>query len=237
MKLTKKAAALLLAASLAVSVCATPVFADDTGTTTTPPLNMGSHEVSGQLVGNSLSASWNTKVLYKVTEHYTWSVPTTIDFGVNAGVDNTSTVDANLDGDKDGKKAEKDSTGTTWKGTAPKVCVKENVIGVGKNLQITVDTKGASIATFKNNKFYVVASGTSGTSEELYFTITKPAKGSANETVLGTANNEVIRVPSGTNTADQELVFKLETAANTAGNAAEKAGDYEGHVVFFSQLV
>lgn len=233
--MTKKAAALLLAASLAVSVCATPVFADG-GTATTPP-NMGSHEVSGQLVGNSLSASWNTKVLYKVTEHYTWSVPTTIDFGVNAGVDNTSTVEANLDGSKTGATAERDNTDNKWKGSAPKVCVKENVIGVGKNLQITVDTKGASIATFKNNKFYVVASGTSGTSEELYFTITKPAKGSANETVLGTANNEVIRVPSGTNTADQELVFKLETAANTAGNAAEKAGDYEGHVVFFSQLV
>lgn len=221
----KKAAALLLAASLAVSVCATPVFATE---------NMGSQTVSGQLVGHSLSASWNTKVLYKVTEHYTWSVPATIDFGENAGVGNTSTVEANLDGSKTGKKADADHQ---WKGSAPKVCVKENVIGVGKNLQITVDTKGASIATFKNDKFYVVASGTSGTSEELYFTITKPAKGSANETVLGTANNEVIRVPSGTNTADQELVFKLETAANTAGNVAEKAGDYEGHVVFFSQLV
>ena len=36
MKLTKKAAALLLAASLAVSVCATPVFADGGITPATP---------------------------------------------------------------------------------------------------------------------------------------------------------------------------------------------------------
>ena len=230
MKLTKKAAALLLAASLAVSVCAMPVFAEDGGGATTPePPKMGSQEVNGKLVGTSLSGSGDTKVLYKVTEHYTWSLPTTIDFGVDAGPQSkTRIVEANL-GTGNGTVA-----GAT-NGTAPKVMVTENVIGVGKELQITVDTKNHSIATFdQTGGFYVEASGTSGTVEKLYFTITKPAAttgGTAAE--LTKADNVVLSVASGTNIADQELVFTLTTTSKTA----EMAGDYEGHVVFFSELV
>lgn len=219
MKLTKKAAALLLAASLAVSVCAMPVFADE---------NMGSQEVNGKLVGTSLSGSGDTKVLYKVTEHYTWSLPTTIDFGKDAGPESkTRIVEANL-GTGNGTVA-----GAT-NGTAPKVMVTENVIGVGKKLQITVDTENHSHATFdQTGGFYVEASGTSGTVEKLYFTITKPAATGGTEKKLTKTDNEVMSVPSGTNTDDQELVFTLTTTSKTA----EMAGDYEGHVVFFSELV
>lgn len=72
--MTKKAAALLLAASLAVSVCATPVFA--TGTHGT--------EVSGN--ASTPNTKSETTVEYKVTEGYTWAIPATIDFGSNAGV-------------------------------------------------------------------------------------------------------------------------------------------------------
>lgn len=227
MKLTKNAAALLLAASLAVSVCATPVFA--TGAGTTP--GMGSLPVTGNLP----SGAWvgHTTVLYKVTESYQWSVPATIDFGENAGVGNTSTVDANLDGNKDGKKAEKDSEGTTWKGTAPKVCVTKNVIGVGKNLKIAVDTGDHSATSFETDKFYVE---TADTKEKLYFTITKPATATGDpEVKLTKTENKVLSVPSGTNTADQELVFELKTAEGD--NVAEKAGTYEGVVAFYSSIV
>ena len=229
MKLTKKAAALLLAASLTVSVCAMPVFADDP--------NMGSYEVNGQVAGNKLIGTYNTQVLYKVTESYTWTVPVTIDFGENAGVNNTSTVEAKLDGNQKGTKAEKD--GTEWKGTAPKVCVTKNIIGVNKNLQITIDTTtGGSYDD--TDGFFVEAPETTKPGvtptkyEKLYFTITKPATATGGtEVKLSKTENKVLRVPSGTNTDEQELVFKLKTTSKSA----EMAGTYEGHVVFYSEIV
>ena len=223
--MTKKAAALLLAASLAVSVCATPVFAADH--------NMGSQTVnsSTNVPGGALVGVGNTDVFYKVTESYTWTVPATIDFGENAGVGNTSTVNATLGKDELGKMAVKDSTDNKWKGTAPKIMVTKNVIGVGKNLKIAVSPDWFDT----NGEFYVE---TPDTYEKLYFTITKPAATGGTGTKLTETENEVLSVPSGTNTAGQELVFTLNTTPNnTAGNAAEMAGSYEGHVVFYSSIV
>ena len=219
MKLTKKAAALLLAASLAVSVCATPVFAEDAGTT---PPKMGStsidktDEVGGVGTGN-------TNVYYKVTESYQWSVPATIDFGENAGANNTSTVNATLGKNDTGEKADADNQ---WKGSAPKIVVSKNVIGIGKKLQITVNTN-----YYDNGEFYVL----SGASEKLFYTVTKlDATGDTGE-VLSKTNTNVLSVPSGTDTAEQKLEFKLETAKGT--NVSEKAGKYEGVVVFESRIV
>lgn len=222
MKLTKKAAALLLAASLAVSVCATPVFA--TG------YNMGSGTVNGSanVPGGALVGNYDTKVYYKVTEKYTWSVPATIDFGEDAGPQSqTRTVEANL-GTGNGTAA-----GTT-NGTAPKVMVTKNVIGPGKNLQITIDTDYTD-----GGKFYVetpkmTKDGASQTEfEKLYYTITKPATAGGNKEELTTGKNEVLRVPSGKDTDEQELVFTLTTTSKNA----EQAGTYNGHVFFHSQLV
>lgn len=220
MKLTKKAAALLLAASLAVSVCAMPVFATDP--------NMGSNPVNSNNAIAGITTG-DTQIRYKVTESYQWSVPATIDFGVNAGENNTSTVNATLDKDKPGTKADNDGTGK-WKGTAPRIVVSKNVIGVGKKLQITVDTEGHTATSYENGKFYVEPAGTN---ERLYFTITKPAATGGTEQELTGTDNEVLRVPSGTNTANQELVFTLTTTSETA----EKAGDYEGYVAFSSKIV
>ena len=220
MKLTKKAAALLLAASLAVSVCATPVFAADP--------NMGSNPVNSNNAIAGITTG-DTQIRYKVTESYMWSVPATIDFGVNAGENNTSTVNATLDKDKPGTKADNDGTGK-WKGTAPRIVVSKNVIGVGKKLQITVDTEGHTATSYENGEFYVEPAGTN---ERLYFTITKPAATGGTEQELTGTDNEVLRVPSGTNTANQELVFTLTTTSETA----EKAGDYEGYVAFSSKIV
>lgn len=220
MKLTKKAASLLLAAALAVSVCATPVFAADP--------NMGSNPVNSNNAIAGITTG-DTQIRYKVTESYMWSVPATIDFGVNAGENNTSTVNATLDKDKPGTKADNDGTGK-WKGTAPRIVVSKNVIGVGKKLQITVDTEGHTATSYENGKFYVEPAGTN---ERLYFTITKPAATGGTEQELTGTDNEVLRVPSGTNTANQELVFTLTTTSETA----EKAGDYEGYVAFSSKIV
>lgn len=222
MKLTKKAAALLLAASLAVSVCAMPVFATE---------NMGSTPAKF-LAG---IGTGDTKVIYKVTESYAWSIPATIDFGENAGANNTSTVNATLDENKPGEKAKQDTTDKKWKGTAPKVVVSKNVIGIGKRLQITFNT---TYLDKDNGKFYVLASETTKTgdaqaeTQKLYFKIQKNDK---DKTELTQKNNEVLSVDSGTDTAAQELVFTLTTA--DGDNAAEKAGDYEGHVVFNSKIV
>ena len=220
MKLTKKAASLLLAAALAVSVCATPVFAADP--------NMGSNPVNSNNAIAGITTG-DTQIRYKVTESYMWSVPATIDFGVNAGENNTSTVNATLDKDKPGTKADNDGTGK-WKGTAPRIVVSKNVIGVGKKLQITVDTEGHTATSYENGKFYVEPAGTN---ERLYFTITKPAATGGTEQELTGTDNEVLRVPSGTNTANQELVFTLTTTSETA----EKAGDYECYVAFSSKIV
>lgn len=227
MKLTKKAAALLLAASLAVSVCATPVFATGTTPPEMGPLNVDGTSPFGIGVGH-------TTVLYKVTESYSWSVPTTIDFGENAGVGNTSTVEANLSGSKaKGDKAQQEAEGKAWKGTAPRVEVIKNVIGVGKSLQITVDVGKNNGTTYKDGKFYVAVTGTN---EELYFDIYKPTAG-GNRANLSDDKYEVLKVPSGTDTSSQDLVFTLNTADNTAGNVAEKAGEYKGYVVFSSKIV
>lgn len=221
MKLMKKAAALLLAAALAVSVCATPVFATE---------NMGSMPAKF-LAG---IGTGDTKVIYKVTESYAWSIPATIDFGENAGANNTSTVNATLKENGPGKKADNNGTGK-WEGAAPKVVVSKNVIGIGKRLQITFNT---TYLDKDNGKFYVLASETTKTgdaqaeTQKLYFKIQKNDK---DKTELTQKNNEVLSVDSGTDTAAQELVFTLTTA--DGDNAAEKAGDYEGHVVFNSQIV
>lgn len=221
MKLTKKAAALLLAASLAVSVCATPVFAAEGGTT---PPDMGSQKRDNtKTLGNSGIVNGTTNVYYNVTESYAWSIPATIDFGENAGANNTSIVNATLDEDGPGEKADADNK---WKGTAPKVVVSKNVIGIGKKLQIIVSTD-----YYDNDEFYVL----SGKSEKLHYAITKLTPAGATGEKLTKDKNEVLSVDSGTDTAYQALEFKLTTAKGD--NVSEKAGNYTGVVVFQSKVV
>lgn len=235
MKLTKKAAALLLAASLAVSVCATPVFAAEGGGTGT--LVKGSNAVNGSPTNAGLVGTGQTKVVYKVTESYTWTVPATIDFGENDGVNQHPKVTTNVEQDENLTQTGTAASSTnSWAGTAPKIMVTKNVIGPGKNLRIYVDTN----YTDTNGKFYVetpkmTKDGPSPTEHErLYYTITKPAAtGSVTGEELTTGKNDVLKVPSGTDTAEQELVFTLTTTSKTA----EQAGTYVGHVVFHSQLV
>lgn len=214
MKLTKKAAALLLAASLAVSVCATPVFATDP--------NMGSQN------GATAGTGTDTQVLYKVTKRYAWTIPATIDFGENAGVNNTSTVDANLAGTEEGKKADKDSTGTTWKGTAPKVCVTENVIGTGETLKIQLKAKDDTEFKVKNDKSTELTYKVKTTAETINGIATADYA-SKNVEATGT---DILELAAGKNTGDVALKFVLTTATTKA----EIAGDYKDTVTFTARI-
>lgn len=208
MKLTKKAAALLLAAALAVSVCATPVFATDPSIT-----------------GSETKTTADTNVTYTVDSKYTWSIPAKIDFGANAGIKKTRTVKANAAENVAGTKA----TDTT-DGTAPKVYVTENIIAPEKALKISIDTASS---TFDNgNGFWVGVQGRTLT-EKLYFEIAKPAEGSNPKKVLTSGDSEVLSVSSGTKTGEQALVLTLKT---TTKDAAEKAGEYTGSIAFKSEV-
>lgn len=208
MKLTKKAAALLLAASLAVSVCATPVFATDPS-----------------IMGSETKTTADTNVTYTVDSKYTWSIPAKIDFGANAGIKKTRTVKANTAENTASTKA----TDTT-DGTAPMVCVTENIIGPEKALKISIDTASS---TFDNGDGFWVGVQGKKLTEKLYFKIAKPAEGSNPEKELTSGDSEVLSVPSGTKMGEQALVLTLKT---TTTDAAEKAGEYTGSIAFKSEV-
>lgn len=209
--MTKKAAALLLAASLAVSVCATPVFA-------TEP-NRGSKD------GNTTSGgATTTDVIYKVKDEFTWTVPATIDFGESAGPEGkTRIVDAKLD-TGDGTAATNSTTGGT-NGTAPKVLVTKNVIDPANKLYISLSAGTATAFEVTHTTLNTVKLG--------YTVKAKNAKvglGAATTTEedVPASGKEILVVPAGTNTGEVELVFTLTTTSDSA----EKSGDYKGTVTF-----
>lgn len=214
--MTKKAAALLLAASLAVSVCATPVFAADL-----------KHSNGGYGDDKDNFAPNSTNVTYNVDCSYTWSIPTDIKFGSNAGVGATRTVYATQNEDTASVDAK-----TGVEGIAPKVCVTKNVIAHGKKLNIIANPT-SSRTDLATHKFCVQ---TEDGKVMLYYAVFKYANGSAG-TEVTIDNNNVLTVPSGTNTAEQQLMFTLTTADNNATNdAAEEAGEYKGWVSFTASI-
>ena len=215
MKLTKKAAALLLAASLAVSVCATPVFAD-----TVTGSNEGSNEPG--------KTSANTEVTYKVDCSYTWSIPKKIDFGDNAGTGQTRIVEA-INEDQNAENKPAPGNGDAGKGNVPKVCVTKNIINSDKELHISIDTSSTSGTSYDSdtNQFYVTT--TDASADKLEVQITFPS----GATAWNPVTDPVLTVASGTNAGEQGLKFTLFTT----GGGAEAAGIYSGKIVFKSELV
>lgn len=205
----KKAAALLLAASLAVSVCAMPVFAKGPSTTVNE---------------KDAKKEATTDVTYMVDTKYTWTIPATIDFGSNAGIKKTRTVKANTAANVASTKA----TDTT-DGTAPMVCVTENIIELEKALKISIDTASSTFEA--GNGFWVGVHGDTAI-EKLYFEIAKPAEGSNPKKVLTSGDSEVLSVPSGTKKGEQALVLTLKTT----NGEVEKAGEYTGTIAFKSEV-
>lgn len=190
--MTKKAAALLLAASLAVSVCAMPVFA--TGTS---------------LPGSKTAGPSTTEVKYEVTESYEWTVPALIDFGSDAGPDAKRVVNTTLD--KDGTNTP--STGTN--GTAPKVIVSKNVITDGKSLKITLAPATPSTGfTVKNAQNVELTYAVTLTDTTIGATTATPNKS------ITTSDAEIMKVPAGTNTAEAKLKFELSTQTGVAAEKA-----------------
>ena len=95
--------------------------------------------------------------------------------------------------------------------TGNKVNVLENVIPEGKYLNISVKGSGANDAFTVNN----------GGSEVLNYDV------SDDNGAVG-VNGNVLSVPAGTNTATQNMGFKL----NTTKKSAEVAGQYNGRVIY-----
>lgn len=195
--MTKKAASLLLAASLAVSVCAMPVFATDTS-----------------LSGSKTAGPSTTQVKYEVTEAYEWTVPALIDFGENAGPGAKRVVNTTLE--KNG--ANTPSTGTN--GTAPKVIVTKNVITDGKSLKITLAPATPSTDfTVKNEQnvelTYAVTLTKTKIGTDIKDNLTTP---------IEKTGTQILEVKAGTNTAEAELKFELSTTSDTSEKAGSYTG-------------
>ena len=208
--MTKKAAALLLAASLAVSVCATPVFAADT-----PPATHGGtvQETTGETIGaaeinNAKQAC--TKLTYEVTEGYNWSIPADINFGNDKGVNQ--------------EVAPEGTPKTT-------VAVSKCKIRNGKTLHIDIKGNGggdATIASGSDGEFKIK----SGENETLEYDV-KIGDSDATINTPVTSGTDVLTLAAGNETLTKYLSFTLKTAT---GATAEKAGSYHGYAIFTAQL-
>lgn len=131
--------------------------------------------------------SKTTTLNYEVPSRYDWMIHSTIDFGADAGTNQT--VDRN----------------------GNQVKVLKNVIPEGKFLNISVKGSGANDAFTVDN----------GGSEVLNYDV------SDDNGAVG-VNGNVLSVPAGTNTATQNMGFKL----NTTKKSAEVTGQYNGHVIY-----
>ena len=131
--------------------------------------------------------SKTTTLNYEVSSRYDWMIHSTIDFGADAGTNQT--VDRN----------------------GNQVKVLKNVIPEGKFLNISVKGSGANDAFTVDN----------GGSEVLNYDV------SDDNGAVG-VNENVLSVPAGTNTAVQNMNFKL----NTKKGSSEVAGVYNGRVIY-----
>ena len=105
--------------------------------------------------------------------------------------------------------------GKTVDRTGNQVKVLKNVIPEGKYLNISVKGSGANDAFTVDN----------GGSEVLNYDV------SDDNGAVG-VNGNVLSVPAGTNTATQNMNFKL----NTKKGSAEVAGNYNGHVIYNAEV-
>ena len=169
---------MLLAASLAVSMCATPVFAADT-----PPINNGLHvqDTTGENVDTvTVGKQACTQLKYNVTEGYNWSIPANIDFGANNGVTNANktgqgNVTVNNCKIKNGYTLKITITGNDGQygmGTEHKFKVK-TVDGAELPYEVDVKKNGAATTTsvMEGNEVLELAAGKNHAESELTFTL------------------------------------------------------------------
>lgn len=213
--MTKKAAALLLAASLAVSVCATPVFAASHGT-----------EVEGTDV--EMNTTSQTTVTYTVSEGYKWAIPSAIDFGDNAGLSKKRTVVA--DQDKDGNY---EAASESRDGTSGNVYVTGCKLKPGTKLTISISNTTTDYEP-NNNKGFFVKTTNGSNKAKLYYEIYKEKVVSpATPTPANKLDNtsRILELKAGKDADKQDLTFILTTGAE-----GEIAGEYTGTVAFEAKV-
>lgn len=217
--MTKKAAALLLAASLAISVCAMPVLAAD------PSIEKDQDD----------TAKPESEVVYNVTGGYKWSIPATINFGSDAKIQenkngNTRVVNAT----EDANKASEEATDTK-NGTAPAIHVSSNVIKYGQTLKISISDASANsyFEEGANKGFFITSGGKADKGQKLYYTIQKTVTGGT-ATPVTALETSILEVKAGTPTGKQDLTFTLNTAN---GGTAEMEGNYKGTLSFTAELI
>lgn len=221
--MTKKAAALLLAASLAVSVCATPVFADGGTTPATP----NTHEEIKK--DDTTESSSSTTVEYKVTEGYTWAIPAKIDFGENAGFNKKRTVFASEEKNGNYSAANENNDGKSGN-----VYVTGCRLKPGTKLTISISSTTTDYEP-NDNKGFFVKTNNGSKKAKLYYEIYKEKVVSpATPTPANKLDNtsQILELKAGKDAYKQDLTFILTTGAE-----GEIAGDYKGTVAFEAKVI
>lgn len=148
---------------------------------------------------------------YSVTEGYTWSIPSDIEFGNDKGV-NQEVVPTN-------------SPKTT-------VTVSNCKIKNGKTLHIDMKGNGGGDVQVGNgNGEFKIKSDEE---EELEYVV-KIGDTETNITKPVNSGDDVLTLEAGKAALTKYLIFKLKTA-RTAENVSEKAGSYHGYAIFTAQL-
>lgn len=198
MRLTKKAAALLVAATMIVSMGATPAFATQDSSFVNPTNIQTDSGTSVTAYGTAQSGY--TKLTYEVTSGYTWSIPADVTFNNSNGVD-------------------QDTTGTTSKAT-----VKVSNCKLPKGYTLNVTVKGDGTATSTGTTAANAFSIKSGEGQVLDYEIKKGSESDAvaiNGNVLsvgaGTASSETTL--SFTLKTKNTTVGAAEVAGNYTGYA------------------
>ena len=220
--MTKKAATLLLAASLAVSVCATPVFADGGTTPATPNTH---EEIKKE---DTTESSSSTTVEYKVTEGYTWAIPAKIDFGENAGFNKKRTVFASEE-----KNGNYSAANENTDGKSGNVYVTGCRLKPGTKLTISISSTTTDYEP-NDNKGFFVKTNNGSKKAKLYYEIYKEKVVSpATPTPANKLDNtsQILELKAGKDADKQDLTFILTTGAE-----GEIAGVYKGTVAFEAKV-
>lgn len=226
----KKTVAVALATAMLASVAAVPAFAESNKITVKANDTGYDQYLDGATEANNTANSFNTasntskgttEVVYKVTETYTWSIPKTIDFGADAGVNKSVIV---LSEDKTAQNSNESDKIYRTKNDDSVVKVTKNVIP--ENMTLTIKVSGENYD--KTGSTYRVKAENSST--YLNYTIKKSEETSAQAL---TNNGTVLEVTSGIDEGSQALVFTLTTNSTTDGSKiAEVAGSYKDTLTF-----
>lgn len=231
-----------LAAAMLASAVAAPAFAAGSNT-----MQYYYDEVSGgyktqtndeppvdtnNTTNPNLTTSGTTQVKYEVHTSYEWSIPSVIDFGSDAGVGKTVTVNA----------IEKDDTNTTpaqgadVHGKAMQVKVTKNVLEYGKSLFIKIETSDQVYDRAPDKVDVNIGKGffiANDDGERLYYSISTTNAFNEKNGKVGSWSKPILEAYAGRNTESQGLIFELNTENE---RTAELAGTYTNTLTFTAEI-